>query len=163
MVEKWLQKPALYFWDFCNSKRRTRLETLYVFLMIRSQPESTLPSTNSYSSELCQVCGANLDSPLLLNYGGQSCLSCRAFFRRVHQRSLEYPNFQCRRQNDCEMTPRSRRHCRKCRYEMCLKAGMKPEAVLTDDQIKNRFRYHSVETSGIFCHSDFTWNQFLQI
>ena len=44
-----------------------------------------------------------------IHYGGSACFSCRAFFRRAHQKK-EVPDFKC------------------------LNVGIKPEAVLTDGQ-----------------------------
>ena len=61
------------------------------------------------------------------------------FFRRAHQKT-KAPQFVCKRMNSCEITVKTRRRCQKCRYDLCLKIGMKPEAVLTEDQRKVRFR-----------------------
>ena len=35
---------------------------------------------------------------------------------------------------------KNRRRCQKCRYDLCLKIGMTPKAVLTEDQKKIRFK-----------------------
>ena len=38
------------------------------------------------------------------------------------------------------MTKRTRRRCQKCRHSLCLKAGMNPDAVMTEEQKRIRFR-----------------------
>ena len=50
------------------------------------------------------------------------------------------PEFMCKKSGKCNVTPKTRRRCQKCRYDLCIKAGMQPEAVMTEDQVKVRFR-----------------------
>ena len=38
------------------------------------------------------------------------------------------------------MTVESRQKCKKCRYDKCLKSGMNPDAILSEDQKEIRFR-----------------------
>ena len=87
----------------------------------------------------CPICKDKLKNPPQIHYGGAACFSCRAFFRRAHQKT-KAPNFKCKNDNKCLVTIKTRRKCQKCRYNLCLEQGMKPEAVLTDDQKKIRFR-----------------------
>lgn len=76
-----------------------------------------------------------------LNYGADACFSCRAFFRRAHQKCPKsIPNFQCKNGNKCDVNAKNRRRCQKCRYDRCLQYGMKPECVLDDGQRRSRFR-----------------------
>ena len=91
------------------------------------------------SDYICPICRDVSDQPQQLHYGGKACFSCRAFFRRAHQKTKN-PGFVCKKNNACEVTVKTRRRCQKCRYDLALKAGMKPEAVLTEDQKKVRFR-----------------------
>jgi len=66
----------------------------------------------------------------------------------------------------CFITTANRRRCQRCRYNRCLKAGMKPESVLTDDQKKIRFRKVNLKKSMLkvrgngtqesFCREDFS-------
>ena len=87
----------------------------------------------------CPICKEKLKNLPNIHYGGAACFSCRAFFRRAHQKT-KVPTFKCKNDNKCFVTLKTRRKCQKCRYDLCLKEGMKPEAVLTDDQKKIRFR-----------------------
>ena len=87
----------------------------------------------------CPICKDYSEQPHQLHYGGIACFSCRAFFRRAHQKTKS-PSFKCKKNSDCDINTKTRRKCQKCRYVLCLKVGMKPEAVLTDDQKKVRFR-----------------------
>ena len=81
----------------------------------------------------CHVCGVTLDRKHL-NYGAVACYSCRAFFRRVHQASMDLPDFQCKQGGGCIVNEKSRRKCKRCRYDACVSSGMKSEAVLKEDQ-----------------------------
>ena len=58
-------------------------------------------------------------------YGGQSCTSCRAFFRRSVWNGT-YPKFRCMRQRTCNINSKSWGSCKFCRMQKCLAAGMRP-------------------------------------
>ena len=97
--------------------------------------------TESEESEVyvCPICQSVAKQQHQTHYGGMACFSCRAFFRRAHQTS-KTPNFVCNRNNSCVINVKTRRSCQKCRYLICLRVGMDPELVLTEDQRKSRFR-----------------------
>ena len=78
---------------------------------------------NSFDDRTCPICKFKNETPLQIHYGSQACFSCRAFFRRAHQKTKS-PNFICKRNNTCEITVKTRRRCQKCRYTLCLKSGM---------------------------------------
>jgi len=84
----------------------------------------------------CKVCDQKLGKPRV-HYGGVSCYSCRAFFRRNTQRH-ELP--VCKAEEECNITISGRKQCAACRYQKCLRIGMKPELVLDEDEKKTRFR-----------------------
>ena len=50
------------------------------------------------------------------------------------------PEFRCKRNGGCDLTVTSQRKCRKCRYDLCVTAGMTHEAILTEEQKEVRFR-----------------------
>jgi hypothetical protein len=87
-------------------------------------------------STICAICSEDTGN-FHLNYGASACYSCRAFFRRAIQKDRN-PNFICKRGGGCEITVKSRRSCQKCRYELCLEAGMKTDAVMKDDEKQSR-------------------------
>ena len=91
--------------------------------------------------KFCFVCKeeAPPDKEHYKNYGGIVCLSCRAFFRRLHQ-SCKAQDLKCKFDGNCVVTKRTRRRCQKCRHSLCLKAGMNPDAVMTEEQKRIRFR-----------------------
>lgn len=90
---------------------------------------------------ICYVCRdvAKSGQEHLRNYGGIVCYSCRAFWRRSHQ-ATRRPTFVCKKNDDCIITVATRRRCQKCRYDRCVAAGMRSDAVLDEDQKKIRFR-----------------------
>jgi len=72
----------------------------------------------------CGVCHG--PAPDHIHFGARCCYSCRAFFRRTAARS-EF--LTCRSSlRTCEITSSSKK-CIACRYDKCLKIGMKPELV----------------------------------
>ena len=85
-----------------------------------------------------------------LNYGAISCYSCRAFFRRIHKVSADDPLLSCIHGGKCQINLKTRRRCKKCRYDLCIRAGMQPKAVLNESERKTRFKnsfYRSLSTS----------------
>jgi len=86
----------------------------------------------------CAVCGQHTGKARV-HYGGMSCYSCRAFFRRNTQRE-ELP--LCKAESECMITKLVRKQCAACRYAKCIRIGMKPELVLDDDEKRTRFRKH---------------------
>ena len=121
-----------------------------------SNPQNDLPNLNNQPLLdeglilfKCPICRDKLRTSPQIHYGVSACFSCQAFFRRAHKNS-KAPDFRCENDNKCQGTQRwkTRKKCQKCRLDICLKMGMKPEAVLTDDQLKNRFRKSSQKKSG---------------
>ena len=48
--------------------------------------------------------------------------------------------YVCKQDGKCDVSKKNRKKCQKCRYEACLRVGMDPALVLTEDQKKARFR-----------------------
>ena len=106
-----------------------------------SDPGPLAPGLESARSRLCAICHEDTHN-YNLNYGGNSCLSCRAFFRRIVQQKAR-EKLKCKGkggQQPCEIRPDNRKRCKRCRFEACLTSGMKPALVLDEGQFKKRFR-----------------------
>lgn len=69
-----------------------------------------------------KVCGACGDRAKSFHFGGISCDSCKAFFRRSVQNEA-YKNFHCPYEGKCEITITSRKCCQYCRFQKCLSIG----------------------------------------
>ena len=109
---------------------------------------ATKPSGEPVRSKICSVCGGTCES-YHLNYGVSSCFSCRAFFRRaaitLRKKNKHYTTIACKGTGNCAIGPEVEKKCRRCRYEQCLKAGMKAEQVMSDEEKKVRFRKRLAE------------------
>ena len=111
----------------------------------------------------CSVCGDM--APDHMHYGGIACFSCRAFFRRSVDKSSSY---QCLDGMNCTIGKffsygnffiadysffgyfpdvGSRRSCQYCRFQKCLRAGMKPTWVLSDDEKNQRKKRKKVKAA----------------
>ncbi|XP_063843661.1 vitamin D3 receptor B-like [Scylla paramamosain] len=98
---------------------------------------STITSTTSASNAIssakplrtCRVCG---DKAKSMHFGGLSCDSCKAFFRRaVHNDT--YTNFTCPYDGTCVINITSRKCCQYCRYQKCLSIGMERSWVMSEE------------------------------
>ncbi|PSN57642.1 hypothetical protein C0J52_05416 [Blattella germanica] len=78
----------------------------------------------------CAICGDKAHS---LHFGGLSCDSCKAFFRRSVQ-SGAFRGFSCSRLGGCILTITTRRSCQKCRFMKCVSVGMEPDWVLSEQK-----------------------------
>lgn len=109
---------------------------------VDEDPQADLPHGNPDSDDrqsfkTCSVC-KDVSGHFYLNYGAATCFSCRAFFRRAHQKTKS-PSFACKNDDKCVIKVDDRK-CRACRYNLCIQAGMKPELVLDNEQKTARFR-----------------------
>ena len=81
----------------------------------------------------CDACG-KVATQQHLNYGANTCLGCRAFFRRIVQRQckdkLRCKGGNARGEGPCKVSGTKGR-CQRCRFERCLAAGMREECVMT--------------------------------
>ena len=90
----------------------------------------------------CLICGANAGRHI--HYGGQSCYSCKAFFRRAVIDNT-YHNFKCTTKT-CSIDSKSWRSCKWCRFQKCLASGLKPSWVL---EKKERKRRHATKVTFV--------------
>ncbi|CCD66530.1 Nuclear hormone receptor family member nhr-42 [Caenorhabditis elegans] len=88
--------------------------------------------TRQTTSQTCLICGDSADS---LHFGALSCRACAAFFRRkvAGRRNIFR---RCDRQ--CKVDTGMRKLCASCRYDKCLKVGMRESAVLSRLAKKNQ-------------------------
>ena len=84
----------------------------------------------------CQVC--NDSATIHVHYSGITCFSCRAFFRRSTAMG-KTKGFSCKRQNNCLINGSTRKQCKKCRYKKCIKIGMNPKLVLSEEEKANKY------------------------
>uniref|UniRef100_A0A914ZX65 NR LBD domain-containing protein n=2 Tax=Parascaris univalens TaxID=6257 RepID=A0A914ZX65_PARUN len=71
----------------------------------------------------CTICG---DRATGKHYGAISCDGCKGFFRRTVRKRHAYV---CRFEHACVVDKDHRNTCRRCRFDQCLRSGMKREAV----------------------------------
>ncbi|CAF1116395.1 unnamed protein product [Rotaria sp. Silwood1] len=86
-------------------------------------------------SRLCSVCG---DISTGIHFGGNSCESCKAFFRRSVQCN-RYQNYKCSNDARCPVNIVTRKVCQFCRYTKCTTIGMKPKWVLSDQEREEKY------------------------
>ncbi|XP_075724690.1 vitamin D3 receptor isoform X2 [Rhipicephalus microplus] len=106
--------------------------------------ESSLAAAGSVNPEsgtnkpwpprICGVCGDRAKS---YHFGGISCDSCKAFFRRSVQNES---HFQCPNRGNCRITLASRKSCQACRFAKCLAIGMEASWVMTEQERRARMQ-----------------------
>jgi hypothetical protein len=83
-------------------------------------------------AKYCGVCG---DIAKSYHFGGLSCDSCKAFFRRSVQND-NYLHFQCCHRGQCVISLSNRKSCQYCRMKRCFAIGMEKSWVMTEDERK---------------------------
>jgi len=81
------------------------------------------PKKQQKLSRKCSVCSGPAASHV--HYGAVSCYSCRAFFRR----GIGKPYCCVEGKGDCIIDFTSRRSCQWCRFDKCLRVGMRQDLV----------------------------------
>uniref|UniRef100_A0A914WFB4 Uncharacterized protein n=1 Tax=Plectus sambesii TaxID=2011161 RepID=A0A914WFB4_9BILA len=81
---------------------------------------------------VCVVCG---DSPAKRHYGVMACYGCKGFFRRTIR---DKQNYVCRFKKRCNVNKTQRNACRSCRFQRCLDAGMRPDAIQPDRDLTGK-------------------------
>ncbi len=99
------------------------------------------------SGSICSVCAEPIKKHRCMHYGAITCYSCRAFFRRACQEKKNRGNriaaarYKCKGEaRRCDVTGVSASRCKYCRFQQCLKVGMKPELVLNQKEKEERFK-----------------------
>ncbi|CAO4360705.1 hypothetical protein L5515_000601 [Caenorhabditis briggsae] len=100
---------------------------------------STSQSPNSFENVFCAICG---DKATGKHYGALSCDGCKGFFRRTIRKHHSYV---CRFGEKCQVDKAKRNSCRKCRFDVCIRKGMKRDAVQTE---RDRIRPLNVFLNG---------------
>ncbi|XP_050731350.1 uncharacterized protein LOC127005934 isoform X3 [Eriocheir sinensis] len=102
--------------------------------VVPRNPPSSVPGCGDTPSRkpvrLCQVCG---DIAKSLHFGGLSCDSCKAFFRRSVQNDA-YKHFRCGGDQKCAISIASRKFCKYCRFAKCENIGMTKSWVMSEDE-----------------------------
>ena len=86
--------------------------------IIKIKKEDVFKEKRMHKNKNCEVCG---DIAVGRNFGVRSCAPCRHFFARNEHN--DYPFDPC--DKNCDVTPFSRSHCKKCRLNKCHIVGMK--------------------------------------
>ena len=81
------------------------------------------------------MCGDRISG---FHYGIFSCESCKGFFKRTVQNKK---NYVCLRGANCHVYITTRKKCPACRFDKCLKMGMKLEAIREDRTRGGRSTY----------------------
>ena len=84
------------------------------------------------SEKYCGVCG---DIAKSFHFGGLSCDSCKAFFRRSVQND-HYLTYECAHQGCCILSLANRKSCQYCRMKGCFNIGMEKSWVMTEEERK---------------------------
>merc|ERR1712242_571522 len=87
------------------------------------ESDTMMPFGGFNQKNVCQVCG---DKASGKHYGLYSCEGCKGFFKRTVRKELTY---SCRDHKQCVIDKRQRNRCQYCRYQKCIRMGMKREAV----------------------------------
>ncbi len=116
-------------------------------LVAESPAATSCADDGNVRSTVCAICQVDTGN-YNLNYGANTCLSCRAFFRRAVQKTRN-PQFSCKSGGACAITEATRRACKSCRFDACLRAGMSPECVMKGAEVQQRFAKYIQRKKGV--------------
>lgn len=84
----------------------------------------------------CPIC-LGTEKKVKNHYGGLSCGSCQAFFRRMTRENRIW-KYQCLNSLGCYFS-QGWRSCKKCRYRKCTENGMDPDLVSAQPGRQRKF------------------------
>ncbi|CAF0869323.1 unnamed protein product, partial [Didymodactylos carnosus] len=99
---------------FIKTKNRNQFEMSTCLSEMRSKQSE---------EEQCQIC---CDTASGWHCGAITCEACKKFFLRSITTGDGRKKYKCQRDQCCLINKRSRTQCQFCRFQKCLKAGMKP-------------------------------------
>ncbi|GAB6030798.1 hypothetical protein CHUAL_007645 [Chamberlinius hualienensis] len=105
-------------------------ESTYSPMLTKSFAEMRRTVVGQRKIKICGVCGDRAKS---FHFGGISCDSCKAFFRRSVQ-SDGFRSFRCAFQGKCDITMANRKCCQHCRFSKCLEIGMETSWVMSEEE-----------------------------
>lgn len=115
-----------------------------------SSPHSEASTASDIGSNLvtttCPVCGGEIKKGHVY-YGAVVCISCRGFFQRaVH--SHHFKAFKCLDGlKECQVTVTTRRRCKFCRFQKCIRSGMRVSWVLKEAQRRQKTTNKAIASS----------------
>nr|CAH8876345.1 unnamed protein product [Trichobilharzia regenti] len=138
-----------------NNKSSNNQFTISSPLWINCTSPLSLPSSSSSSSVCCLLrpTGRSTNRASGKHYGVISCEGCKGFFKRTVRKELTYI---CRDNQDCQIDKRLRNRCQYCRYQKCLRVGMRREAVQEERQQQQQSGVQN--SSPTLCN--YTYEQF---
>lgn len=128
--------------DFSSPTRRPSSENLEDSRLLGDLSQNPLGlsgppgiSRQQLLSGPCPICGDRISG---FHYGIFSCESCKGFFKRTVQNKK---NYVCLRGANCHVAISTRKKCPACRFNKCLRMGMKLEAIREDRTRGGRSTY----------------------
>ncbi|KRZ12324.1 Nuclear hormone receptor family member nhr-25, partial [Trichinella zimbabwensis] len=103
-----------------------------------SASSASSAASSTFIQDCCPVCGDKVSG---YHYGLLTCESCKGFFKRTVQNKKVY---QCSADQNCPIDKTCRKRCPHCRFQKCLKVGMKIEAVREDRMRGGRNKFGSM-------------------
>ncbi|CAG2164667.1 unnamed protein product [Oppiella nova] len=105
------------------------------YTVIEAFINSLMSQSDRDSVILDLLTAIDFDEESSRNFGGLSCNSCKAFFRRT---ALTDKVQKCHRNQNCKIEPKGKK-CRKCRLDRCYASGMRKEFIrCVDESQKNK-------------------------
>ncbi|CAF3151989.1 unnamed protein product [Rotaria sp. Silwood2] len=123
------------FYDTKLGIKRRSIGSFPSISSLKMQKQTTNEIDAGIPSRFCSVCG---DISTGIHFGGNSCESCKAFFRRSVQ-CLRFQNYKCSNDEQCPVNTSTRKVCQFCRYTKCTAIGMKPKWVLSDQEREEKY------------------------
>ena len=108
----------------CNLLIAVKLSPFILFQLIPNKQKGRKSDGRPLIGPSCTVCGeeATEGTSFRRHYGVICCEACKCFFRRTVQMNKHY---ECKLAGSCPVGKNVRHWCQACRYQKCLKSGMK--------------------------------------